>query len=115
MAPHDAPYHDPADPDGDAWLDRVRRPDFDDELDAEPDLDDAFDEDDAESDGLADVDATVWCPYCGEPNTVALDPGSGVRQCYVEDCQVCCQPWQVEVRYASDGAATVTVRAGDES
>jgi hypothetical protein len=46
-------------------------------------------------DGVADVDALVHCPYCGEGVEIALDPGSGAAQRYVEDCEVCCRPWQV--------------------
>jgi hypothetical protein len=57
---------------------------------------------------------TVLCPYCGEPNEIALDPGGGRVQDYVEDCQVCCQPWRVHVRYRRNGAAEVTLRASDE-
>jgi len=60
-------------------------------------------------DGTADVDAAVTCPYCGEPVTIAVDPGSGDSQQYVEDCPVCCQPWNVSVSYDADGAAIVTV------
>ena len=60
-------------------------------------------------DGTADVDAEITCPYCGEPVTVAVDPGSGDSQQYVEDCPVCCQPWSVSVSYDADGTATVTV------
>jgi hypothetical protein len=59
-------------------------------------------------DGTAESSAEV-CPYCGELSEIALDPGSGARQEYVEDCQVCCRPWRVEVRYDSSGAAQVTV------
>ena len=51
----------------------------------------------------------VICPYCGEQNVIALDPGSGDRQEYVEDCQVCCQPWRVRVRYRADGGASISV------
>jgi hypothetical protein len=47
------------------------------------------------------------CPHCGEENTIALDPGGGSTQEYVEDCQVCCQPWLVTVRYGADGSAEV--------
>ncbi|MGI8497439.1 MAG: CPXCG motif-containing cysteine-rich protein [Gemmatimonadaceae bacterium] len=57
----------------------------DDDLDAEFPL----------GDGTADVEATVHCPYCGEENVIGLDPGGGSSQEYVEDCQVCCQPWRV--------------------
>lgn len=31
------------------------------------------------------------CPYCGEPITMLLEPGSGEQE-YVEDCEVCCNP-----------------------
>lgn len=60
-------------------------------------------------DGTADLDATVECPYCGESIEIALDPGSGAQQEYVEDCGVCCQPWLVVVRYDDAGRADVSV------
>jgi hypothetical protein len=62
-------------------------------------------------DGTAETEATVLCPYCGELNQIGLDPGSGQRQEYVEDCQVCCRPWRVEVTYLPDGTAEVSVEA----
>lgn len=65
-------------------------------------------------DGTADTGAVVHCPYCGEPNDIALDPGSGPTQRYVEDCQVCCRPWEVRVRYGADGSAEVWVEAADD-
>jgi hypothetical protein len=54
--------------------------------------------------------AEVACPYCGEWSWVRLDPGSGPRQAYVEDCPVCCRPWEVRVRYWADGSAEVDLR-----
>ena len=65
-------------------------------------------------DGTADVEGTVVCPYCGEANAVSLDPGSGELQEYVEDCQVCCQPWTVTVHYREDGSARISARVLDE-
>jgi hypothetical protein len=62
-------------------------------------------------DGTADVSGVVTCPYCAEESEVALDPGSGAHQSYVEDCPVCCQPWSVRVEYAEDGTAHVEVTA----
>jgi len=56
-----------------------------------------------------DTEAEVVCPYCGEGITIGLDPGGGRVQAYVEDCQVCCQPWRVRVRYDRDGGALVEV------
>ena len=69
------------------------------------DLDDEF----PLGDGTADTAGFVVCPYCGEENTIALDPGGGGDQDYVEDCQVCCQPWRVRVHYDAHGAASITV------
>lgn len=69
----------------------------------------SLDEDFPLGDGAADVEAAVMCPYCAEPAMLTLDPGSGDAQQYVEDCPVCCQPWQVDVRYSPEGSATVRV------
>lgn len=60
--------------------------------------------------GTAETGATVCCPFCGEVNEIVLDPGSGSEQEYVEDCQVCCRPWWLTVRYLSDGSADITVQ-----
>jgi Cysteine-rich CPXCG len=53
-----------------------------------------------------DTEAEVICPYCGEAVTVGVDPAGGAIQTYVEDCQVCCRPWQIHVSYDDHGAAT---------
>jgi len=39
------------------------------------------------------------CPYCGADISMLLD--LTVEQCYIEDCEVCCNP--IEVSYAGDG------------
>ena len=69
--------------------------------------DERLDEEFPLGDGVADTEGIVVCPYCGEPNEIGLDPGSGAQQEYVEDCQVCCRPWRVLVTYAPDGRAFV--------
>ena len=66
-------------------------------------------------DGVADLEADVACPYCGETCTIALDPGSGPDQDYVEDCQVCCQPWRVTVHYNEDGTAEVWLAGSEDA
>ena len=53
------------------------------------------------------------CPYCGEPNTLSVDEAGGSRQSYVEDCQVCCQPWTVLVTFYDD-EPQVELRTVDE-
>jgi hypothetical protein len=65
--------------------------------------------DDEPEDDPADSEATVLCPYCGEQVEIAVDPTGGSTQSYVEDCQVCCQPWQVTVRIDRRGKAVVRV------
>jgi len=65
-------------------------------------------------DGTADTESVVHCPYCGEENVIFVDPGSGTSQQYVEDCQVCCNPWSVFVSFDAEGRASVDVQALDE-
>lgn len=77
--------------------------------DSEHELDEQF----PLGDGTADTAGEVTCPYCGATTEIALDPGSGAAQDYVEDCEVCCRPWAVRVRYAADGSARVEVEAAD--
>jgi hypothetical protein len=78
--------------------------------DDDAELDDAF----PLGDGVAERAAVVHCPYCGEPSEVAVDPGGGAHQEYVEDCPVCCRPWRVTVAYRDDGSADVWAQTDDE-
>jgi len=54
------------------------------------------------------------CPYCGEEVELEIDESGGARQSYVEDCPVCCNPWQVEVTRDRDGSWIATMRTIDE-
>ncbi|WP_238525661.1 MULTISPECIES: CPXCG motif-containing cysteine-rich protein [Acidobacterium] len=56
--------------------------------------------------------AGFQCAGCGEWNETQVDPTGGSRQSYVEDCQVCCKPNVLDVRW--DGEA-YTIRAELES
>lgn len=56
----------------------------------------------------------LTCPYCGEPVDVAIDEGGGPQQSYVEDCPVCCRPWQVDVTYDEDDGWNASLRTADE-
>jgi hypothetical protein len=64
-------------------------------------------------DGTAETESLVTCPYCGEMNEIALDPGSGDDQEYIEDCHVCCRPILMYVKYGRDGLAEVEVYTSD--
>lgn len=78
-------------------------------------------EDDADpldgTSGFMDLEGTaqVWCPYCGESVELILDPGGGPAQEYVEDCEVCCRPWHVRVRFERDGRPSVSLTTLDEA
>jgi hypothetical protein len=60
-------------------------------------------------DVVLDTEAEVACPSCGEKIVIGLDPGGGMTQEYVEDCQVCCRPCRVRLRYDETGAAEVWI------
>ena len=47
--------------------------------------------------------ARVTCPYCGEEFETSVDASAGLCS-YVEDCQVCCQPIEMELRVDENGS-----------
>jgi transposase-like protein len=55
----------------------------------------------------------LTCPYCGEEVELDVDDSGGSRQSFVQDCPVCCQPWQVEVTRDRDGDWQATLQTGD--
>jgi hypothetical protein len=54
----------------------------------------------------------VTCPYCGEETTIYIE--EDVRGSFVQDCEVCCNPWLVRVTRSSDGTDVDVIR-GDGS
>lgn len=53
----------------------------------------------------------VVCPYCGEPGVIYLEPD--IRGTLVQDCEVCCQPWQVRVWWDDEGDRCLSVSRSD--
>ncbi len=43
------------------------------------------------------------CAGCGEWNETVVDESAGSRQSYVEDCQVCCKPNVLQIRWDISG------------
>lgn len=64
--------------------------------------------------GLPDDTAWVTCPNCGEENELAVDPGGGAVQQYIEDCEICCRPMQLTVTWDDDGVASVHAVSDDD-
>jgi hypothetical protein len=51
----------------------------------------------------------VTCPYCGEQVEIYLEPD--VSGSFVQDCEVCCNPWRVRVFGRGDERDVEVVRA----
>ncbi len=57
----------------------------------------------------------INCPYCGELLEILLDLSAG-SQSYIEDCQVCCRPMELQL-VADENQVdnmTVVVKRDDE-
>ena len=54
----------------------------------------------------------VVCPYCGEQVDVYVEPD--VRGVLIQDCEVCCNPWQLRL-VREDGERRVEVTRADGS
>jgi hypothetical protein len=55
----------------------------------------------------------VSCPYCGEEVEIYLEPD--LRGSFVQDCEVCCNPWTVRVVHdAGERSVEVTRADGSE-
>ena len=52
---------------------------------------------------------TIYCPYCGEMISILLDASVEAQQ-YIEDCQVCCRPIEIQVVFSADGDCQVDAR-----
>ena len=84
------------------------------EIDAQYGLEPVLDLESTAMDSSAAAEfVTVVCPYCGEAFETSADASAGSCT-YVEDCQVCCQPMEMELRVNDDGTLRgLVARRGD--
>ena len=55
----------------------------------------------------------VTCPYCGEQVEIYLE--QDVKGSFVQDCEVCCNPWNVRVSgHGDDRSVEVTRTDGSD-
>jgi formate dehydrogenase maturation protein FdhE len=47
-----------------------------------------------ETERFMETEATFMCPYCGESISMVFDLSADAQE-YIEDCEVCCRPIQV--------------------
>ena len=57
--------------------------------------------------------AEINCPYCGETIKIVVDHSVN-NQIYIEDCEVCCRPIQLEISVDSDGFVSVNTQREDD-
>jgi transcription elongation factor Elf1 len=57
------------------------------------------------------LDRTINCPYCAESMSIVMDLSAG-GQSYIEDCQICCQPMQIEFEVSEDELVNLKVEGG---
>ncbi|HIE91616.1 MAG TPA: CPXCG motif-containing cysteine-rich protein [Acidobacteria bacterium] len=56
----------------------------------------------------------IHCPYCGEYQTVFIDPSDVDEESYIQDCQVCCRPITLTVTLDLDDDTQAHVEARSE-
>ncbi len=62
---------------------------------------------------MIEQDYPFNCPFCGEELSVRLDPSGGRRQKFVQDCEVCCKPIQIEVHLKDGEVDFFSAETGD--
>ena len=50
------------------------------------------------------------CPYCWETISMLFDPSTAQQQ-YIEDCEVCCNPIEVNVNFSGDELVSLQANA----
>ncbi len=56
---------------------------------------------------------TIQCPYCGESIDILID-SSIEQQSYIEDCQVCCRPINIDVSVTQNGDLSLFITHENE-
>ena len=51
----------------------------------------------------------VTCPYCGEALEIYVE--ADVRGSFVQDCEVCCNPWRVQISGRGEDRSVHVLRA----
>lgn len=62
---------------------------------------------------MIDVDYSFSCPHCGEELTLRLDASGGRKQKFIQDCEICCRPIQIEVHFAEGDVEFFSAESAD--
>ena len=63
---------------------------------------------------MIEEDYPFSCPYCGEELSVRLDASGGRKQSFIQDCEVCCKPIQITVKFENGEVSDFSAQASDE-
>jgi hypothetical protein len=59
-----------------------------------------------------DEEFEVTCPYCGEGSVIYVE--ADVSDSFVQDCEVCCNPWRIRV-VGTGGERSIDLSRADGS
>ncbi len=45
----------------------------------------------------------IFCPYCGEVNTIDAEISGNVSEQLISDCEICCRPIEIILKADADG------------
>jgi hypothetical protein len=62
---------------------------------------------------LIEQDYPFSCPHCGVELSARLDPSGGLRQQFIQDCEICCRPIQIFVRFQDGNVEEFSVEADE--
>lgn len=58
-------------------------------------------------------DVTITCPHCWQQSVIRIDLSAGSQR-YVQDCEVCCNPLEVEFTVSGAEITALEVRPLDQ-
>lgn len=59
------------------------------------------------------MENSINCPYCGELITILVDGSIEIQQ-YIEDCQVCCRPIDLQISVASGSECQIVASSEND-
>ena len=54
------------------------------------------------------------CPYCGSENGLLMDSGGSSTQHLVVDCEVCCKPITIDIKFKGNQLIQLEARPENE-
>ena len=60
----------------------------------------------------SELESHFTCPYCWQKISMILETGYGSQK-YIEDCEVCCQPIEIEYSVEDGSIANIEVKKSE--